>query len=134
MKIKRDKNYEILKSEVSSFPELIESKIIEHCLNIGIIDGEPECFGITLGQAALDFDENSEQLYLSSLGYSNFTFKGYSAFKKLIFVGDGDCPDCGGDLEDCNEGGSMYQHDYDSEPYLDGGVDFQKCNNCNETF
>ncbi len=131
MRILQDENFEILKSTVTSFPELIESNIVNHCEKLGVIDGEPECFGLTVHQAALDFDEDVEQLMLESLGYSNFTVKGFEAFKKLVFLGDGDCPHCGGDLETEMEGGKMYQHDHDSEPYHTG-TEVHRCTNCNE--
>ncbi|NQU54073.1 MAG: hypothetical protein HQ522_16210 [Bacteroidetes bacterium] len=134
MKIKKDKNYEILETEVLTFKSLIEKNIIEHLLNVGVLDEDEACFGITVKQAAFDYDANIDELFFKSLGHSNYTTKAIEAFKNLVVLGENDCPECGGVVEDLYSCGKVYRHDYDSEPYVDGQVEYKRCTNCKLEF
>ena len=74
--------------------------VISQLIKSGAIEDTPDCWGLTLHKA-LDETTHVKILVniLNNVGIEQVTERDFAAFIDLVFMGDNDCPKCGGEME-----------------------------------
>lgn len=130
MKIKKDESLEKLSFLIGLSQKSTEAILLKHSFDSGIIDGDKACYGLKMKQAVIDYDETLTDMFELMFGPGVMNEDTLNSFGEITFIGNYGCPECGGEVIIKTEGGKMYQHDYDSEPYVDGGSEYLECTHC----
>lgn len=122
MKIKDCKELRAIAKECNRTAEEVSEIIVENLTEAGIVCGDPIEWGSSLGELAKCADLTIKEVstFISDLGVSRVQSRHIDMLSRMILLGDGDCPVCGGemfiidsDLERC--GGDGYSTPYDYE-------------------
>lgn len=131
MDIKRNETMLTLAKETDFVIEILAKRIIDRCIDYEVFESDDEgCFGIDLKAIAFDAGITTKVLFSRIIGKDKLTTLALESFEKLIFIGDGGCPECGGDCEErIPENAELVSYDYDSEPEWNAET-FKECVNC----
>lgn len=101
MKIKNDNNLKRIALRADTTTFVIETEVIALLLQKGWIKGinDETYFGVAL-RRVIPGDTYVDEVYqaIRSLGIDWILSRDFEAFLDLKFMGDGDCPYCGGEL------------------------------------
>ena len=132
MKIKESDNLEKLAEAANKPAGKVAERIIEELLQRGIIEDDPCLWGQSLEDIYCRDVAVSEMLQvLHAAGIEDIKSGCFDALLDLVVMGDGDCPECGGDMEvtDFEErivAGDGYLTPYEYEPIWEE----KTCSNC----
>lgn len=106
--------------------------VISQLIKSGAIEDTPDCWGLTLHKA-LDETTHVKILVniLNNVGIEQVTERDFAAFIDLVFMGDDNCPKCGGEMEVIDGKykrtfGDGYMTPYEFKPEWED----KKCTNC----
>lgn len=100
MKIRETKGFKELVKKSGLPEDQFSGKIISGLVQNGSIDDTHDCWGMAIKNSV------DGQVLVSALvdvlhgaGITHVTDNIFDAFLDLVLIGDGDCPECGGDME-----------------------------------
>lgn len=100
MKIKKDEHLQVL-AEASGQPaNKVTTKIIAELISNGIIEDDSENWGYPIGECYVtDVTVKKMVGVLHAVGITSVHNVHMEALLGCILIGDGDCPECGGEME-----------------------------------
>ena len=120
MKIRESKELRYIANAAGRTTEDAADVMIEAMIKNGIIYEDPEIWGQEVGEN-LERGVNEPDVTLKNLvdvvkatGIETVTSRHIEALTKLVLMGNGDCPECGGEMEvidgayDCTGGDGYY--------------------------
>jgi len=131
MKLKKDDNLRKMAARTGWSCETLGKKIINRLKELDIdLD---LYYGCTIDEAIKDIDHTPLTVMIYTIGKANSYWIPF--FKDLVIMGEGDCPDCGGELrfKDYGERGRFSGDGYNYPIEWDGEVEM-KCYECNKIF
>ena len=102
MHFKIDKNLQLIADEVNATPEYISVSLCNYLIGAAILDDDWRSYGKPFNQVTGSILVENIARAFSMFLYdvdSAIPAKVFSALCELKIMGDGNCPDCGGDLE-----------------------------------
>lgn len=108
MRFKIDKNFDVVFAAMENNQGLTkEDAAVKFCKafwDAGLLDGTPEDnFGLTINEACCDKYVKDVYFVMAECLYGDEDFDiradVYDKFCELVILGDGNCPDCGHDME-----------------------------------
>lgn len=132
MKIKIDNNLELLARIAGKGTKETAEKLAELVEQAAEMPIDEFAYGMNIFELALEEGwMHSKTFYamFDVLGIDSVSVRAYEALRKCIIIGDGDCPECGGNLEFADE-------DNNGEPF--GSPDYNwktrtyRCKLCGE--
>lgn len=129
MKIKSDENLIYLSNLAGKQPEEISSAIIKWLFSQGVIEDDTDCCNCALDECIPGTMPVCQIVdFLDSLSISG---EGFNSFLKCTIMGDGDCPECGGEMEIVDTVGyEIPSSDYDLPPDYIAEYDILRCPIC----
>ena len=141
MRFKIDKNLLAIANLIPDFPEIkpAEEIAVEMCqyfVNAGIIEDTPDHWGESvLIASGPQYVKDVCDLLAGYLHVSSIKSDVFDAFCRLIVLGDGDCPVCGGNLIfDEIEGHELKDGDYWTPNSWVTDLYVYHCANCGEIY
>ena len=137
MRFKIDKNLErVAAAKVAPVePATVAVELCRYFINAGIIEDTPDHWGESvLIASGPQYVKDVCDLLAGYLGVSCIKSDVFDAFCRLIVIGDGDCPHCGGELKfydteghEINDGDYYTPNSYVIDNYV------YRCVECGET-
>lgn len=105
-------------------------ELMKKVLDNGFIDEDSDSYGRTL-EDAITYWENKPKVadvcrVLNEMGIQRITDEIWDKYMNLVCMGDGDCPECGGDMEITSDDWRVDDTGMPYNPYM-------KCNYCGHT-
>lgn len=97
MRIKIDKNLAIVANRAGKDANEMSKIIVDALLDAGFIEDEDDCYGLLMAYVVLGINETNGML--AKIGINQIDLSVFSAFSQCVIIGDGDCPECGGEME-----------------------------------
>lgn len=135
MIFKQDKNLALVAARAQKDPADVAYILTQQLLNAGLINDNDECYGLPL-EECLDGETSVTQLVeiIKQTGIDRVNDTTYSAFLACVLMGDGDCPECGGDMELIDFAGhSVSSHDRDVPSDYVSDYEKWRCPICGHT-
>ena len=131
MKIKESEQLMLLASESGKTANEVSEILITESINRGIIEDTNDNWGLTIDECVDGTTPLTAVVdVLIAAGIPNKS-RYFDAFCQLVVIGNGDCPECGGEYEvtdgDYKQTGGFY---YDSEPEYTPIWEEKKCTHC----
>lgn len=103
MKITKTERLEWLAEEAMTTPEIMSQRLVQELVAADIIPNTPDAYRTTISSHWADWFGEKSVLDICSLfhrvGIVRVKYAHIEALMELRFVGDGDCPICGGEME-----------------------------------
>ena len=100
MKIKESEQLNVLATASGKTANQVSDIIVSELIKRQMIDETPENWGGTIGECVKRDIYVSEVVeVIRATGLSVVKSKHYDAFVECVLIGDGDCSECGGDME-----------------------------------
>lgn len=133
MKIAESKELTLLSYEVNKSTKKTSKAIIDELMKKEIIADDTTYYGILLYDCLDDVAIGEINNILSEVGITRPSVDDVKNFLSLYVIGDGDCPECGGEMEVVEGVYETRQADYDSEPESVPIWEGRKCSCCGYT-
>lgn len=133
MKIAESKELTLLSYETNKSTKEISKAIISELMKREIIADDTTFYGILLYDCLDDVAIGEINNILSDSGITRPSVDDVKNFLSLYVIGDGDCPECGGEMEVVDGVYQTTQADYDSEPDNVPIWEERKCSCCGYT-
>lgn len=135
MRIKNDDNLRKFAASLGENAEEIAKTIPADFIKTGLLKDSPVNYGITI-ENLLDEVGMADTIFVlfQTLGVFQIREEVFDLFKRLILIGDGLCPFCGGDMELYHyEGHFLPSGERDCEPEWENTEAEYICTACHET-
>lgn len=131
MKVTESKQLSLLASRSGQTAKQVSETLIAELQKRTIIDDVPENYGLTIADCVNRDIKLSEMVEaLQAAGIPTISAN-YDAVMELVIIGDGECTECGGDMEETDgEHKQTGGFDYDSEPEFTPVWIEKTCKNC----
>lgn len=133
MKIAESKELTLLSYETNKSTKETSKAIINELMKRDIIADDTTFYGILLYDCLDDVAIGEVNNILSEAGITRPSVDDVKNFLFLYVIGDGDCPECGGEMEVVDGVYETRQADYDSEPDSVPIWEERKCSCCGYT-
>lgn len=133
MKIAESKELTLLSYETNKTTKETSKAIIDELMKRDIIADDTTYYGILLYDCLDDVAIGEINNILSDAGITRPSVDDVKNFLSLYVLGDGDCPECGGEMEVVDGVYETRQTDYDSEPDSVPIWEERKCSCCGYT-
>lgn len=133
MKIAESKELTELSYEANKSTKEVSKAIIDGLMARDIIADDTTFYGILLYDCLDDVTIGGVYSILSDAGITRPSVDDAKNFLSLYVIGDGDCPECGGEMEVVDGVYQTTQADYDSEPDSVPIWEERKCSCCGYT-
>lgn len=133
MKIAESKELTELSYETNKTTKETSKAIIDELMNKEIISDDMTFYGIQLYDCLDDVEIGVINNILRCAGIACPSVDDVKNFLSLCVLGDGDCPECGGEMEVVDGVYQTTQADYDSEPDSVPIWEERKCSCCGYT-
>lgn len=133
MKIAESKELTLLSYETNKSTKETSKAIINELMKKNIIEDDTTFYGILLYDCLYDVAIGEINNILSDSGITCPSVDDVKNFLSLYVIGDGDCPECGGEMEVVDGVYQTRQADYDSEPDSVPIWEERKCSCCGYT-
>lgn len=133
MKIAESKELTLLSYETNKSTKETSKAIISSLMKREIIADDTTFYGILLYDCLDDIAIGEVNNILSEAGITRPSVDDVKNFLSLYVLGDGDCPECGGEMEVVDGVYQTTQADYDSEPDSVPIWEERKCSCCGYT-
>ena len=133
MKIAESKELTELSYEANKATKEVSKAIIDELMKRDIIADDTTFYGILLYDCLDDVAIGEINNILRDAGVTRPSVDDVKNFLSLYVIGDGDCPECGGEMEVVDGVYETRQSDYDSEPDSVPIWEERKCNCCGYT-
>lgn len=133
MKIAESKELTLLSYEVSKSTKETSKAIIDELMKKNIIEDDTTFYGILLYDCLDDVAIGEINNILRDAGVPCPSVDDVKNFLSLYVIGDGECPECGGEMEVVDGVYETRQADYDSEPDSVPIWEERKCSCCGYT-
>lgn len=133
MKIAESKELTLLSYEVSKSTKETSKAIIDELMKKNIIEDDTTFYGILLYDCLDDVAIGEINNILRDAGVPCPSVDDVKNFLSLYVIGDGECPECGGEMEVVDGVYETRQADYDSEPDSVPIWEERKCRCCGYT-
>lgn len=133
MKIAESKELTLLSYEVNKSTKETSKAIINELMKREIIADDTTFYGILLYDCLDDVMLGEINNILRDVGITRPSVDDVKNFLSLYVLGDGDCPECGGEMEVVDGVYQTRQADYDSEPDSVPIWEERKCSCCGYT-
>lgn len=135
MKIKESEQLKALATASGKTANQVSDIIVSELIKRQMIEETPENWGGTIGDCVKRDIYVSEVVeVIRATGLSVVKSNHYDAFVECVLIGNGDCPECGGEMEVTD--GEYKQtggFDYDSEPEYTPRWEQKTCTHCGHT-
>lgn len=132
MILKQDKNLAIIANRAGKAVPDVAYILTNGLLNAGLIKDDEEYYGVAL-KDCVDGSTPVATIVdiLKHTGMATVNDTAYDAFVECIVMGDGDCPECGGEMElwDCRSH-EIPSHDRDVPPDYETDWEQWRCPIC----
>lgn len=117
MRIKIDENLAIVAARANREPAEVANILINEMMNAGLVKGENEDCGLSVKE----YVDGGTPLgtivdIIKKTGIERVNDTTYDAFLECIVMGDGDCPECGGEMFLTDSVGHEVSNGYDTAP------------------
>lgn len=133
MKIAESKELTELSYSVNKTTKETSKTIIDELMKKEIIADDTTYYGILLYDCLDDVAIGEINNILSHVGNYTPSVDDVKNFLSLYVIGDGDCPECGGEMEVVDGVYHTTQADYDSEPDSVPIWEERRCSHCGYT-
>lgn len=117
MKVQVTKNSVKLASKANVQTSYFCETFAESLLKRGAIGDFTDNYGYSVEEALNEETPvTAVVLAIQDAGIENVTCEDYTTALKCLIIGDGECPECGGEMDVIDEEEKIWQQDYDSEP------------------
>jgi len=129
MKIKESKELKKLSESLKLTEGENSEIIINKGFEVELFVDSPECWDVSIIEHCVSSENHSSDLFKRCFDvYPSSTQ--WAWFRSLKTIGDGDCPECGGNLEIVDHNYKMVRRDWDSEPEYETISKDEECTNC----
>lgn len=135
MRFKIDENFEkvVSLSPVKIDCEKASKELAAKFIEAGLIDFCPTRMGCEVDDAIDGYVGDICRVLIDYLGCVQVSEEAYEAFLRVIMLGDGDCPYCGGNMRYVEtEGYETPSHDYMLPPNWNPTREIYECDWCGE--
>lgn len=117
MILKQDANLAIVAARANKHTADVAYILTNGLLNAGLIKNDTEYYGLAL-KDCVDGETPVATLVdiIKQTGIDRVNDTTYDAFLECIVMGDGDCPECGGEMEYWDGDGHEISNGYDNPP------------------
>lgn len=133
MKIAESKELTLLSYETNKSTKETSKAIVDGLMKKNIIEDDTTFYGILLYDCLDDIAIGEINNILSDAGITRPSVDDVKNFLSLYVLGDGDCPECGGEMEVVDGVYQTMQADYNSEPDSVPIWEERKCSCCGYT-
>lgn len=133
MKIKESKELIRLAKKAGRSTSKFAAKLVTELVARNVIDNDPDNWG---NQLVKCYDGSDTLVFviaeiLQSCGIVDATIDDLAAFDALVLLGDGDCPECGGEMETIDsESKHTFGDGYLTEKEYEVLWETKKCRHC----
>ena len=136
MILKQDENLAVIANRAQKDVAEVAHILTQGLINAGLIKDDEEYYGLTIKEC-VDGDTPVKTIVdiIQQTGITIVVDTDYDAICKCVVMGDGDCPECGGEMElwDC-EGHEISSGDRDVPPEYVHDWEQWRCPVCGHTF
>lgn len=133
MKIAESKELTLLSYETNKSTKETSKAIVDELMRKNIIEDDTTFYGILLYDCLDDVAIGEINNILRNAGIACPSVDDVKNFLSLYVIGDGECPECGGEMEVVDGVYETRQADYDSEPDSVPIWEERKCSCCGYT-
>lgn len=98
MKIKIDKNLQVVADRAEMNVNDMSYVMANALLNAGLIKADEEYYGVTVAECNGQTPVATITDVMHEIGVKRINNTTFDAFASCIILGDGDCPECGGEM------------------------------------